>query len=293
MERELWKQLYRIVVRLDTFWTNGFYRVGEIVMVYLWAVVHDRPTAWACDGRHWGVDAPPRLPSPSTMSRRLRRPAVRQLLERVEAELAGDPRRWWVARMDSKPLVVGRHSKDPDAQYGHASKGFARGYKLHAIWGGGPLPSVWRIEPMNAGDATVGRELVQKLPGEGYVVGDNQYDSNPLHQAASPQHQIIARQKRPASRALGHRRHHPARLRALELIGKPFGRALLHYRDQIERDFGNLTSFAAGLGPLPSWVRRLHRVFLWVQTKLLLNAIRIISPHTSASTCNKLHWERA
>ena len=34
MERELWHQLYVIVVRLDNLWTNGWYRVGEIVLVF-------------------------------------------------------------------------------------------------------------------------------------------------------------------------------------------------------------------------------------------------------------------
>jgi hypothetical protein len=44
MERELWHQLHVIVVRLDNLWTNGWFRgMGEIVMVFLWAVVHDRP----------------------------------------------------------------------------------------------------------------------------------------------------------------------------------------------------------------------------------------------------------
>jgi hypothetical protein len=41
MERELWEQLYAIVVPLDRFWTNGFYRNWEVVLVFLWAVVHD------------------------------------------------------------------------------------------------------------------------------------------------------------------------------------------------------------------------------------------------------------
>jgi hypothetical protein len=178
--------------------------------------------------------------------------------------------------MDSKPLPVGSHSKDPDARYGRAAKGFARGYKLHTIWGGGPLPSAWCIRPMNVGDSTAARGVVKGLAGEGYLVGDSQYDSNPLYQAAAPGHQVVAPQKRPG-KGLGHRPHHPARLRSLELLTKPFGEALLRSRKQIERDFGCLTNFGAGLSPLPNWVRRTHRVELWVQAKLLINAIRILS----------------
>jgi len=275
MERELWKQLYLVVVRLDNGWTNGFYRASEIVVVFLWAVVHDRPTRWACDPRNWGPDAPAVLPSQSTMSRRLRTAPIRKLLDDVEALLGGSPRRWWLHWMDSKPLVVGSYSKDPDARYGRAAKGFARGYKLHTYWGGGPLPSIWRLEPMNVGDSVAAKKLARHLPGEGYLVGDSQYDSNPLYATAAPGHQVVAPQKRPG-KGLGHRRHHPARLRSLELLTKPFGQALLQCRKQIERNFGCLTNFGPGLSPLPNWVRRFHRVHLWVQAKLLINALRIL-----------------
>lgn len=276
MERELWIQLYWVVVRLDNGWTNGFFRASEIVVVFLWAVIHDRPTCWACDRRNWRGNLPGVLPSQSTMSRRLRSPQVQRLLKAVEAELGGNSRRWWLQRMDSKPLPIGSHSKDPDARYGRAAKGFARGYKLHTVWGGGPMPSAWCIRPMNTGDSTVARELVRGLAGEGYLVGDSQYDSNPLYQAAAPAHQVVAPQKRPG-KGLGHRPHHSARLRSLELLAKPFGEAILRCRKQIERDFGCLTNFGGGLSPLPNWVRRIHRVRLWVQAKLLINAIRILS----------------
>ena len=281
MERELWKQLYLIVVRVDTGWTNGFFRASEIVVVFLWAVVHDRPTSWACDRRNWDSDAPAVLPSQSTMSRRLRTAAIRKLLDDVEAALGGSPRCWWLQWMDSKPLSVGSYSKDPDARYGRAAKGFARGYKLHTYWGGGPLPSIWCIEAMNVGDSVAAKKLARHLPGQGYLVGDSQYDSNPLYAATAPDFQVVAPQKRPG-KALGHRRHHPARLRSLELLSKPFGQALLRGRKQIEREFGCLTSFSAGLSPLPSWVRRIHRVRLWVQAKLLINALRILHPTAPA-----------
>lgn len=273
MERELWKQLYRVVVRLDNLWTNGWYRAGEIVVVFLWAAIHDRPTSWACEARNWPDELARPLPPQCTMSRRLRSRGVRALLAKVEAELGGDPCQWWTQRMDSKPLPVGPHSKDPDAKYGRAARGFARGYKMHVIWGGGPLPSRWGIEPMNTGDSTAARRLVAELPGSGYLVGDSQYDSNPLHKAASPNHQVVAPQQRPG-KSLGHRPHEPSRLHALELLTRPFGKALLRYRNEIERLFGTLTNFAAGLSPLPSWVRRPHRVHQWVQAKLLIYAIR-------------------
>ena len=229
MERELWNQLYVIVARLDTFWTNGLYRNAEIVVVYLWAVIHDRPTSWTCESKNWDADPPRRLPPQCTMSRRLRSRGVGQLLDCVEAELGGDPQQWWVQRIDSKPLPIGPHSKDTDAKCGRAAGGFARGYKLHAV--------------------------------------------------AAPRHQIVAPPRR--GKNVGRRRHEPSRLHhepsrihSVEITKREFGRALLRFRVQIERCFGNLTSFAAGLGPLPSWVRRPHRVKLWVQAKLLINALR-------------------
>lgn len=281
MERELWMQLYALMVRLDSHWSTGFFRASEIVAVFLWAVVHDRPTSWACERHNWGDLALDVLPSQSTMSRRLRSQAVIQLLAEVESEIGGDPRRWWIQRIDSKPLPVGIHSKDQDAKWGHTGRKLARGYKLHAIWGGGPLPSIWRVEPMNVADAAAARELIGQLPGEGYVVGDKQYDSNRIHEAACPHHQLVAPQQRPG-KALGHHRHHPGRLRSLELEKRAFGQAMFRYRGQIERDFAHLTCFAAGLSPLPSWVRHLDRVRLWTQAKLLINALCLTNCHPIA-----------
>lgn len=276
MERELWNELYRLVVASDNLPWRGLYRCWEIAVVYYWAVLHDRPVRWACDVKNWTLTPPRPLPAQSTVSRRLRSRHVKQLLTAVESQLRGDPAQWWAQRVDSKPLPVGSHSKDRQARWGRAGKAFAKGYKLHTIWGGAPLPSGWRIESMNVGDALAARRMLGELPGGGYIVGDKQYDSNPLHKtAAQAAFQIVAQQKR-VGKQLGHRPHEPARLRSLELVQQPFGKALLRYRDEIERIFGTLTCTAAGLGPLPAWVRGLQRVHLWVQAKLTINALRIL-----------------
>lgn len=79
----------------------------------------------------------------------------------------------------------------------------------------------------------------------------------------------------------GHHYQSPQRLRCIELLrqdyGKTdFGATLYQVRTAIERSFGNATVFAGGLGPLPAWVRRLHRVRIWVWAKLLINAVRIL-----------------
>ena len=64
----------------------------------------------------------------------------------------------------------------------------------------------------------------------------------------------------------------PSFKRSIELLRQEFGQALYAFREQVERNFGWLTNHAAGLAPLPNWVRRIHRVRLWVQAKLIIHA---------------------
>jgi hypothetical protein len=279
MERKLWKVLYRAV--MIAAYDAGDRRAPEfsdrtIALVYLWAVLHDRPTCWACDRHHWPDRLMPRpLPSQPTMSRRTRTAAVRRLLNAVRRLLRGAGPAAWVRVLDSKALPVGRCSKDPDARPGRATGGWSRGYRLHAIWGGGPAPDAWEVLPADHGEPTTARLLLPRAGGGGYLLGDSNFDSNRLHeQAARRGSQVVAPPKK-KDRGLGHRRHSAARVHALELLRRPFGAALYASRSAIERDFGQLTSFGGGLGPLPSWVRRLWRVRLWVQAKLAINAARI------------------
>ena len=68
MERELWPLLYPLVREVG----HGFsqrrarYQPWVIVAVFLWAAVHDRPIAWACEARHW----PPPAGHPGCRPRR-------------------------------------------------------------------------------------------------------------------------------------------------------------------------------------------------------------------------------
>jgi hypothetical protein len=279
MERNLWKPLYNAVMTTD--YPMPARRVSHadrwIVLTYLWAVVHDRPTVWACQPNHWPDDLRPlRLPSQPTMSRRLRSAAVNGLLNALLQRYRSDPHADWVKYLDGKPLPVGDYSKDPDARWGHGCKRFFKGYKLHGIWGRGVVPWAWEVRPANHSEPTTARVMVNRLAGEGYLVGDSAYDSNPLHeQVARRRQQLLAPPKKPG-RGLGHRPHSAARLRALQLLHHPFGEALYASRSFVERCWGHLTSFGGGLGPLPSWVRRLHRVKRWVQAKLLINAVRAL-----------------
>lgn len=276
MERELWESLCRLAGMLYNRQGHSYYGDDLILAVYWWAVVHDRPVSWACQAAHWPPDLAARtLPSQPTMSRRLRCCSVELLMHSVEQTLLtlSGVVGCWVRMIDGKPLVVGGASKDADARWGRGSGGLQKGYKLHAVWGWGPLPIAWALVPLNVSERRVALQLVKDLPGEGYLLGDRQYDSAALYETAAAEgYQLIAPPQR-NGRALGHRRQSVYRLRALELLAVPFGRALYGCRVNIEHCFAKLTSFVGGLGPLPFWVRRFHRVRLWIQAKLLLNAV--------------------
>jgi hypothetical protein len=219
------------------------------------------------------------------MSRRLRSGSLAQLLEEVEKALLllVVTRNLQVLAIDGKALPVGGPSKDADATWGRGAGGLAKGYKLHAIWGDGPLPVAWAVAPLNVSERRMAEKLVSSLPGSGYLLGDSQYDVNYLYEAAAKSdYQLVAPQQRPG-KSLGHRRHSPHRLRGLELLGTTFGKELYRQRLRIEHRFAQLTSFVGGLSPLPFWVRRFNRVKLWVHSKLLINAVHQLKLHPPAA----------
>ena len=78
MERELWPRLYHLVMEVGQTLrlTDVTYQPHIIVLVFLWAALHDRPVSWACDERNWATTTlrPATLPDPSTLSRRLPTP---------------------------------------------------------------------------------------------------------------------------------------------------------------------------------------------------------------------------
>jgi hypothetical protein len=76
---------------------------------------------------------------------------------------------------------------------------------------------------------------------------------------------------------LGHCYQSPDRRRCIELMRSAFGRGVWGLRRRIEQSFGVLTSFGGGLSSLPSWVRHLKRVWLWVSAKLVINGVRILA----------------
>jgi transposase len=276
MERERWETLYALAVELSMGWSPGVrFSVATIVGVYLWSLVWDRPVSWACQPGNWPVDLRrAKLPTQSTMSRRLRSRAVEFLLECMEHALRR-PQREWVKTLDGKPLPIGVCGKDRDAGVGRRGNIWIKGYKLHAIWGEDGLPIAWCVTSMNASESRVAQKLAGRLRGGGYLLGDKAFDSGPLHDIVGAQgHQLVAPPVR-ANPGRGHHRPSSFRLRSVALLNTPFGKALYRRRNDVERDFSGLVCFGGGLACLPSWVRHLHRVRLWVQGKLLVNAVRL------------------
>lgn len=289
MERELWPLFYHLLGDVGAAFSQKYTQFPPwvIVAVLLWAALHDRPLSWACDPDHWRTTTlrPACLPSPATLSRRLRGLAVGLLLRAVEDRLRQTGRQSLVSYLDGKPLPVGSRSKDPDAR----PKGpTGPGYRLHAVWTTQPVPAAWEVTAAGVGEAPVAERLVGRAGGAGYLLADGNYDSNTLFDAAARAgYQLVVPAWRPNA-GKGHRYQSPYRQRSIALAGTNYGQRLYALRGQIERCFGNAVSFAGGLGPLPAWVRRQHRVHCWVAAKLLINGVRIVRKQGLTSSLQKV-----
>jgi len=273
MEGELWRRVYALLKRLGKGRgvVRGVFSDAEIVAVYLWAVVHDRPVKWACLRRHWRGGCPlKRLPSAPTMSRRLRSAGVQLMLRRAERKLLEQGQSCLCRFIDGKPLPVSGHSEAQGVGYGRATSGMAKGYKFHGVFDPGQGFVAWRIKPMNINESKVSHEIIRELRPGGYLVGDNQFDQNPVYDTAGERSIQLVAPRRKNVKGLGHARQSPHRLRAIDLISRPFGQALLRARRSIETVYAQLTGLGFGLGPLPNWVRTPTRVENWVRAKLII-----------------------
>ncbi len=277
MERERYRALYELTYQLGRTrrTKHVVFTDVKIVAVYFWAVLHDRPIRWACRTNHWPRAARTRtLPSESTMSRRLRRPEVRALIDAVEQTLCHRHQYDLTMLIDAKPLPVGSATKDPDAVAGFAGAGKGKGYKLHLICDSQRIPWAWSVVGMNRNEAAVAPDLVEQLPPRtpeerGMLLGDTAYDSNPLYDLAGQRGWQLYAKRRPGKQ-LGHRRHSPYRIRSRERTSASQWKQLENQRKGVERCFAHLTGGTLGLKPLPSWVRRLNRVRQWVQAKIII-----------------------
>jgi hypothetical protein len=272
MEGELWRQVYGLAKRLSKGKgvVRGRFLDVDVAAVHLWSVLHDRPVKWACDRRNWRGSCPmKRLPSRATMSRRLRSAGVQQLLRSLEQTLVKEGRRSWCRFIDGKPLPVSGHSQAQGVGYGRTTRGMGKRYKFHGVFDEFQGFVAWRIKPMNANESKVAHELIGELSRGGYLVGDNQFDQNPVYQAAGERAIQLLAPRRKNVKGLAHIRHSPHRLRAIDILSRPFGQSLLKARRRIESIYSQLTSLAFGLAPLPNWVRTLRRVENWVRAKLI------------------------
>ena len=294
MERELWRRIVGALRRQPpTRPRNAVYTDQQIAAVFLWAVLHDRPVSWACQRPNWPLQAWRRaLPEQSTMSRRLRQPAIGDLLRKLLKDLQRSFGRGEVLAVDGKPLELSEHTRDPDAATGRGAGRYAKGYKVHVVLDVQTHAVIaYETHPLNVAETTTAANLMgdadTRIPDGSLLLGDSLFDSNILHKAAKQRGcQLIAPRKRPGV-GLGHRGHHPNRresIRFTEGVDRAVWRDVLaRQRDQIERFFGMLVSSSGGLIGLPAWVRRLHRVRLWVGAKLAINAARIASKRAVAA----------
>jgi hypothetical protein len=284
MEHQLWKAIVALLPsfgkarkRRDKDFTDH-----DIVKVYYWAVIHDRPTSWAVRKANWPVHCrrgP--LPSSSAMSRRLRSPSVVALLDQLDRRVLApkEPGLFWM--IDGKPLTIGGCSKDRQAGYGRAAGCKAKGYKVHALVGSDGSVPQWRIAPMNKDERVMAERLVRNAPPEvvGYLLGDANFDSNPLHQVCENRGnlQLVTPRRYGPGKSTGHRKQTAGRLRSIAITENPcaaFAKQLRKDRVEIERQFGNWTNWGGGLTGLPPWVRTYRRVHRWVQAKLVLFKLR-------------------
>jgi Transposase DDE domain len=282
MEHKLWRSIVAVLATLikSRKPTAFDFSDADIVKVYYWSVIHDRTTSGVCEHNHGRRGRRPHaLPSESTMSRRLRSKSVRSLLNALEQRVVAPKPGGLFWMIDGKPLPISGCSKDRQAGYGRAANCKAKGYKIHAIFDSQGGIAAWRVAPMNKDERVMAVRLVRTAPIQGYLVGDSNFDSNPLHEACGERNQLqlVTRRRNAGKRGIGHHKQTAGRLRSIQLLENPyprFGEQLLLDRGEIERHFSHATNWGGGLTCLPPWVRTHRRVHRWVQAKLVLTALK-------------------
>lgn len=282
MQVRQWSEVYRLV----SLTASGLPRRGRrfddrvVVLVFLWAAFNHRPVSWATMPRNypaWMRRLLPRLPTSSTMSRRLRTDSVELFMSHLLDAAQGAPRLGLVRMLDGTALEIRGHSKDRQAGYGFGTGRKAKGYKLHVLLQAGGVIVDWRIAPMHISEKAMARRMLLGTDELMYVVADNYYDTKALHTIVSSKGGQMVVPRRPGTGPLRPGREAAGRLRSEAMLKGPsaFGRELLKSRMEIERFFGHADSHAQALGELPSWARTHRRVERWVHAKLIINAARI------------------
>ena len=176
MERELWKVLYVVATKLDKPWGRWKYSTADIVVVYLWAVVHDRPMSWAVVKAHWPDDLRPIcLPSQSQLSRRMRKDNVWQLMMEVEHTWLGLVAvcSMWVRMIDGKPLGYQLLVEQPNRAFLRHNKLEADGNLYKCNWMGQDVVSTHEKKTHIHGGHADLRDLHKQLTS---TQGDEQWE---------------------------------------------------------------------------------------------------------------------
>jgi hypothetical protein len=284
MELELWTETSAAISAVANGWkrlARVRYSTALIVRVYHWACLHDRPIIWACRAQNWNPSVRPKvLPDQSTMSRRTRRADFWAFLQRVGERMKGKTKPQTAKVIDGKPLELPNHTGDRDATWSRGVSRTSVGYKIHAVFAGNPMPEAFAITTLNVCEKQMAARLIKRVSGLGYLLGDAHYDASWLFDTChAHNHQLVCPRAKPGT-GEGHHYVSPHRRRAINMLEIPrtvssFGHDLYERRTNIERDFSQLVCFGAGLGVLPTWIRRIWRVRHWVMNKLLVNAARI------------------
>jgi hypothetical protein len=287
MGLELWAETSAAISAVTMDWPRhprDQHSTATIVRVYHWACLHDRPISWACEADNWtAATRPAVLPDQSTLSRRTRRPDYEAFLRRVGQRMNGKAEPQLVKVIDGKPMELPNHTTDRDATWSRGVSRTSVGYKIHAIFSGNPMPDAVAITTLDVCEKQMAARLIQRVGragGFGYLLGDAHYDASWLFDHCHEHnHQLLCPRAKPGT-GEGHHYVSPHRRRAIAMLEVPeavssFGHELYDQRTSIERDFSQMVCFGAGLGALPTWVRRIWRVRHWVMNKLLINAARI------------------
>ena len=255
----------------------------HIVLMYFWAVMHDRAMMWACDRKNYTHQFRPRkLPSISQFHRRVKSDRVLQLLQWVQDDLAGVDVPTSLMSVDGKSMTINPVGQDPDARYGYASGGkMGLGYKLHAYVTEDRRILCWCVRPLNEHEMPIATLMLAHLPQpseRSLILADCNYDSHSFHKAVHAKGaRLVCGLRGKAEHPVTLRQMGEARRELLELDqqNNPLLSRIRRERITIEQTFSTLTATSGGLGPLPGFVRRLPRVRRWVGAKICLYHARL------------------
>jgi len=293
MDGRLWDRLYREICRAcKNFVRTGagrprVYQTKEVLAVWAFAAMMDWPISIArkrlAEGsvgwwmkRYWFW--PAKVPSVPTLTRRAKEPDFRRLLRQVLRRLMRNIGRQFSSGvvMDATILCTGAYSRDPESRWTCRCGKWFRGYALHTICDQNGLLLVWFVTSANVQEMAAARRLVRKLAAMKpksikMVIADSGYDSEPLHQFVRRRLKamLLAPVNLRGSKTDNWRLRQPGRDAAYCMLQSIEGQRLLERRSVVERWY-SLFKGRSHVSMLPYHVRRLKRVRLWVDLKVMV-----------------------